>query len=65
MGWSQSFLQWGWMSTRLTCLRSTTRIWSRTASMSELKQRLRVRRKSPSPERTIKASASALKVLWP
>src|ERR1039458_9136631 len=43
------------MSTRLTCLRSTMRVWSRTASLSELRQRLRVRRSRPSPERTIRA----------
>jgi len=41
------------------------RVWSRTASMSELRHRLRVRRSSPSPERTIKARASGVKVLWP
>ena len=32
-GVSQSFLQWGWMRTRLTCLRATMRVWSRKASM--------------------------------
>ena len=31
------------------------RVWSRTASLSELRQRLRVRRSRPSPERTIRA----------
>jgi hypothetical protein len=56
MGWSQSFRQWGWMRTRLTCLRSTMRVWSRTASMSEPKHRLRVRRNNPSPERVMSAS---------
>jgi hypothetical protein len=33
MGCSLSFPEWGWMRTRLTCLRATMRVWSRTASM--------------------------------
>jgi hypothetical protein len=37
----------------MTCLRSTVRTWSRTASMTELKQRLRMRRNRPSAGRTI------------
>src|ERR1035441_2217483 len=41
------------MRTRNLCLRSTVRTWSRTASMTELKQRLRMRRNRPSAGRTI------------
>lgn len=53
------------MSTRLTCFKSTMRVWSRTASINVPKQRFLVRRSRPSPERTTSASASAVKVLWP
>jgi hypothetical protein len=38
-GWSQSFRQWGWMRTRLTCLSSTARNWSRTTSISAMRER--------------------------
>ena len=61
---SRSCLQCGCMSTRLTCLRPTVLVRSRTASSSAPTQRLRAALRIPSLERTMRLRASSLNVLW-
>jgi len=63
-GVSSSLRQWGWSKTRLTCFKSTVLMRSRAASKRDGTHRFLAERRIPSYDRTMRASASSVKVLW-